>query len=467
MHKPLRIENLTLSFSQKICFENFSAVVQPASRIGVVGRNGTGKSSLLKIIKGMLPPTEGAVIADRDTAIAYVPQTVQEYNDLSGGERFNRTLTAALAQKPDILLLDEPTNHLDRKNRLSLMRMLKYYCGTLIIVSHDRELLNNCTDTLWHIDDGQVNLFSGSFDDYMAKIKLSLAGMEWEIALLDKEKKAAHKALMQEQARAKKSNEHGKKAAAQGKWVPIVAGGKKRAAQVTAGSKKQDIRSKREDINERLANTRLPEIIRPKFSITSADVERGTIIVVTDGAAGYGDKAVLKDINFSLNGTERMAVAGDNASGKTTLIRALMGDDAVKRSGGWSVPKDSGYLDQHYSTLDPAKTVLESIKELLPDLTHSELRDFLNDFLFRKNEEVNALCATLSGGEKARLSLALIAAKTPKLLILDEVTNNIDYETKQHIIEVINQYPAAVIVISHEQDFLDAVNINKYFYTKK
>lgn len=120
-------------------------------------------------------------------------------------------------------------------------------------------------------------------------------------------------------------------------------------------------------------------------------------------------------------------------------------------------------MDQHYSTLSAEKTVLETIAELVPTWSHIEVRRHLNDFLFRKNEEVNALVRTLSGGEKARLSLAQIAAKTPKLLILDEITNNLDLETKDHMIQVLQSYPGAMIVISHDADFLEKIGVNSYF----
>ncbi len=115
--------------------------------------------------------------------------------------------------------------------------------------------------------------------------------------------------------------------------------------------------------------------------------------------------------------------------------------------------EDIGYLDQHYGTLIPDKTVIETISDLVPAWSHAEIRRHLNDFLFRKNEEVNSPVSTLSGGEKARLSLAQIAAKTPKLLILDEITNNLDLETKEHVVQVLKAYPGAMIVISHEADF--------------
>lgn len=129
--------------------------------------------------------------------------------------------------------------------------------------------------------------------------------------------------------------------------------------------------------------------------------------------------------------------------------------------------EDVGYLDQHYATLNPDKTVLETIEDLVPAWPHSETRRHLNDFLFRKNEEVNALVSTLSGGEKARLSLAQIAAKTLKLLILDEITNNLDLETKEHVVQVLKAYPSAMIVISHDVDFLTEIKIHEVLDVEK
>ena len=184
---------------------------------------------------------------------------------------------------------------------------------------------------------------------------------------------------------------------------------------------------------------------------------------------GYSEnQPILSGIILSLGSGERLAITGDNGSGKSTLIKAILGDESVCKTGEWHVIKreDIGYLDQHYSTIYPDKTVLETIADLVPAWPHSEVRRHLNDFLFRKNEEVNALVSTLSGGEKARLSLAQIAAKTPKLLILDEITNNLDLETKEHVVQVLKAYPGAMIVISHEADFLEEIGVNYYLEIK-
>jgi ATPase subunit of ABC transporter with duplicated ATPase domains len=157
-----------------------------------------------------------------------------------------------------------------------------------------------------------------------------------------------------------------------------------------------------------------------------------------------------------IGSTNRLAITGDNGSGKSTLIKAIMGDPHVWRKGKWFVPRpeDIGYLDQHYRTME-GETVLDCMITRVPTWAHADIRKHLNDFLFRKNEEVNAKISTSSGGEKARLSLALISAKTPQLLILDEVTNNLDIETRDHVLQILQAYPGAMILVSHDQDFLE------------
>ncbi|MFO1257669.1 MAG: ATP-binding cassette domain-containing protein [Gammaproteobacteria bacterium] len=196
----------------------------------------------------------------------------------------------------------------------------------------------------------------------------------------------------------------------------------------------------------------------------SADIGDRTIVSISDGSVAYAEQEpLLQQISLSISSRDRIAITGDNGSGKSTLIKAILGDESVCKTGEWHVIKqeDVGYLDQHYGTLYADKTLLETIADLVPHLSHTEIRRHLNDFLFRKNEEVNALVSTLSGGEKARLSLAKIAAKTPKLLILDEITNNLDLETKEHVVQVLREFPGAMIVISHERDFLEEIGVSE------
>jgi len=468
-YNPIQIKNLTLSLPHKMCFEDFSTQVHHGDRIAIIGRNGAGKSVMLKTIQNKFDLIEGEVLTPEGVAISYVPQTIESFENLSGGQRFNKALTEALNSNPNVLLLDEPTNHLDASNRKSLMRMLANYRGTLIIVSHDVELLRSCVNKLWHIDDGKVKIFSCNYENYLQEIKQKRQSIEQELDLLNRKKNSAHDSLMKEQERAKKSRVGGKKKRAQGYWSSIVAGAKKQQAQATAGKNKREIGQKKQDLANQLAELHLPEIIKPKFSLTAEQVGNKNILSIRGGSIGY-DKFILQDIHLSLMSGERIAITGDNGSGKSTLIRGILCEPGVVKEGEWQLPshKAIGYLDQHYANLNHNKKVCETISELMPSWSHAEVRKHLNDFLFRKNEEVNSLVSNSSGGEKARLSIAKIAAHTPQLLILDEITNNIDLETREHMIQVLKNFPGAMIIISHDEDFLKKIGVdNVYDINKK
>lgn len=463
IHKPIHIKDLSLSFPHKTCFDDFNVSVNYGSRIAIIGRNGSGKTMLLKMVRA-------AVEMLNDVVVGYIPQVINDFDSLSGGQRFNAILTEALSLDPNVLLLDEPTNHLDRQNRKSLMRMLQSYQGTLIVVSHDTELLRSCIDILWHIDEGKVQIFSGNYDDYRGERSLQRDSLEQEVLRLNRGKKEIHRALMKEQKRAAKSKARGAKSIDQRKWPTIVSHAKAGRAEETSGKKKSAIDREKQDLSEKLSNLRLPEIIVPTFSLSSEEVGERAVLSINDGAIGYSGQGFLySHINLSLFSKGRLAITGENGSGKTTLIRAILGDLTVTRTGNWYVPKiqDIGYLDQHYKTLPLNKSVLETVAEGVPSWSHGEIRRHLNDFLFRKNEEVNAFVHQLSGGEKARLSLALIAIKPPKLLILDEMTNNLDLETRSHVVQVLKEYPGAMIVISHDADFLIEIGISDFYEMEK
>ena len=217
-------------------------------------------------------------------------------------------------------------------------------------------------------------------------------------------------------------------------------------------------------LNERLSNLRDPERIKPSFSLTAEDMRSKIVVSISGGQAGYENEIILKDINLSVAGSEHLAIAGGNGSGKTTLLKAILNYPSIAKTGVLDAPhsEDIGYLDQYYSSLDNTKTVLETLSDLSTEKTYAEIRDFLNDFLFRKNEEVNKRVSVLSGGEKARLSLSKIALHTPRLLLIDEITNNIDLETKEHVAQVLKEYPGAMIIISHDSAFLEDIEIAHY-----
>jgi len=459
MHDIIRIKNFSLSFPSKVCFEDFTTEISFGDRIAIIGRNGSGKSSLLKMIAEQ----------NRNISLAYIPQIIEDFDALSGGERFNKSLSQAIGGNPSLLLLDEPTNHLDIDNRKSLMRMLNSYYGTLIAVTHDEELLQNCCDILLHIDNGKITVFRGKYADYIREREKQYQSVSHQKHLLELEKKSMHEKLMKEQQKMAKSQAAGKKKIADKRWLKSVADLKAMKAEKSQGKNLKNLDEKKQKLADQLNEMQMPEIIVPKFHLPFQKLGDGTIVSVVDGAIGYSEENfIATNINFSVMSREHIAIIGKNGTGKTTLLKALMNDLSVLKKGDWYVPKLSeiGYLDQHYSNLDPEKSAVEIITEANPSWTHAEIRKHLNDFLFRKNEEVNNAVKNLSGGEKARLSLSQIAANVPKLLILDEITNNIDLETKNHLVEILRECPAAMIIVSHDLAFLEKIGIDQYVNTQ-
>jgi ATPase subunit of ABC transporter with duplicated ATPase domains len=462
----IQFKSISFSLPHKLCFEQLNETISYGQRIAIIGQNGCGKSTLLQMLRGLIEPTDGELILPQDAVIGYVPQLIEQFDSLSGGQRFNEKLTQALAAFPNILLLDEPTNHLDRKNRNSLIRMLRSFEGTLVIVTHDVELLRDIVDTIWHIDQGRVRVFTGSYDDYRHELAIQYQSIEQELSLLSKQKKTEHLALMKEQTRAKNSRIGGEKKIENRKWPTIGSAVKMSRSNETSHHKKSKISQKRQMLSDQMSALQMPEIIKPKFSIQAGESGR-VLVSICDGSLGF-DRPILASINLSITNGSRIAIHGDNGSGKSTLIRAILGDTTIHKTGSWQVlgREFIGYLDQHYSTLDAQKTVLEVIQDCVLNWSHAEIRKHLNDFLFRKNEEINTTVLSLSGGEKVRLSLAQIAANTPKLLILDEITNNLDLETRDHVIQVLNDYPGAMIVISHDVDFLLSIGVTANYGIK-
>lgn len=448
----IHLSNLTLVFPHKVCFEDFSANITEGDRIAIIGRNGSGKSSLLKLIHEKI-----------GNSISFlVPQIITENEKLSGGERFNKKLSEALAHNPEFLLLDEPTNHLDISNRHSLMRMIKKFHGTIIIVTHDLEILRNCTNTIWHIENGKITIFNGNYDEYMIEQKHKADSISKKLSSIKTQEKILRKKMDKNQEKAAKSRASGEKKIANKKWMKVVGNSKASRAEKSHGKNLRDLNDSKKELAESLNEIFIPEVLEPKFNFEG--IGFGDSFAIIDGTVGYSpNNFILRDININLE--HSLAIIGNNGSGKTTLVRAIMDDPAVYKSGQWNVPKKVGYIDQHYSILEADKTPFETIKECAPNLNTVEIRKYLNDFLFRKNEEVNSQIKYLSGGERARLCMAKIAINPPALLILDEITNNIDLETRNHIADVLKNYRFKFIVISHDEDFLQTIGIEQRFFT--
>ncbi len=462
-HKPIFINNIALSIDNHTLFENFSTQINWGKRIIIVGANGTGKSTLLKIIRGIEKPSEGSINFPPEIIFGYVPQTVVDYPTLSGGQRFNKALSAALSLHPDVMCLDEPTNHLDSHNKKGLVRMLQRFAGTLIIVSHDTEILTQDFDEIWHLEHDTINVFSGNYSEYLKHLAIKKEFIATQRELLQKEKRALKKQVQQEQkrvAQSRSANIHEKDR--------TLLGAMKESGSRSTGKINKRLSKAQEDVSHKLSNIFIHKKIEPKFNVNAKYLSSAkSIVSISHGSCGY-EKPLLNNIDLQVKSQEKIAIIGDNGTGKSTFLKALLHDPRITLHGEWYMPKVSevGYLDQHYSTLNPMLTVTEVIQEAALNWANQEVREHLNDFLFCTPQEVTKKVSHLSGGEKARLSLAQIAAKSPYLLLLDEVTNNIDQETREHIIEVFEAYPGAMIIVTHDTDFLARLSISTVYETK-
>lgn len=457
-HLPILLQNISLSFASKVCFADFSSQICYGQKIAIIGRNGSGKSSLLKLLLQQLEAREGECIMPSNIQISYIEQIITEFAELSGGQRFDKALSRAFAQQPNCLLLDEPTNHLDKRRRHSLIKMLQHTQATVVMATHDTALIRNCADEIWHIENGEITIFRGSYDAYIEANSQLKQNLQSQLSQFKHQKKDTHNALMKEQERSSKRKKHGKKKYDGDKLAYLSAKGR---GERTTSKRKKDVSSARAQVREQMNNLYIPEILEAHFILDALPKSSGNIVSIRRGSIGY-EEVLLQEIFMDITAKERVVIQGNNGSGKTSLIKAMLGNNNVVCTGDWKLPNldNIGYLDQNYATLDPHKTALEMAEESAPQLSHMELRDHLNSFLFRKNHEVNNQVSNLSGGEKARLSLALLALQPKQLLILDEVTNNVDLETKNHLIQALQQYPGAMVLVSHDEEFIKQLGLD-------
>lgn len=468
------LRDIALFFPHKVCFEQVNVCVPYGAKIGLIGQNGCGKSTLLRMLCGHAPCMEGTIEIPSYFQTAYVPQIVPQIvpqatshtgEALSGGEYLYDAISKAFAQNPDLLLLDEPSNHLDRQRRMGLLRLIEKYTGTIIVVSHDSELLN-CMESIWHIHDGEMTIFNGTYDNYRLMEQGRQAQEEADNRALKQQQKKLVEAVQKKQTQNARSKHQGLKKFGNDK---MQRGNIKSWGEKNSGKALQRMRDEQGKVEGELRNSRKEAVLAPRFQVEGNRGGRKNTITITDGSVSYGTKGIVQGISLAMSSHERIALHGNNGSGKSTVMQALMSVPRVERRGFWDVPeaKNVWYIDQHYSMLQEAiaqkHTVIDMVQDSMPNSSYADIRRHLNDFLFRKNEEVQCGVHLLSGGERARLCLAVLAARSPELLLLDEMTNNLDRETRQYVITVLQQFPGALVLISHDKEFLDEVGITSHY----
>jgi ATP-binding cassette, subfamily F, member 3 len=487
----LTINGLTVRLGGRTILDRASAAIPPGAHVGLIGRNGAGKSTLMKAIIGLIDPDEGSVEMPRRTRLGYIAQeapagsatpfetvlgadgeraslmaeaescsdphrlgdihdrllAIDAYtaparasrillglgfdeemqgrplDSYSGGWKMRVALAALLFSKPDLLLLDEPSNHLDLEATLWLENFLKSYDGTLVVISHERDLLNNVVDTILHLERGKITLYSGGYDSFERQRAERAAQIAAAQATQDAQRARLQDYIARNSARASTAKQAQSRAKMLAKMQPIAA----------------------------LADD--PSL---SFDFPSPSQLKPPLIALDMAAVGYAETPVLRRLNLRIDPDDRIALLGRNGNGKTTLARLLAAqlppmEGAVTASGKMRV----GYFTQYQvEELHGEDTPLQHMTRAMSGSAPGAVRAQLGRFGF-SGDKATTLVSKLSGGERARLALALITREAPHLLILDEPTNHLDVDSREALVQALNGYDGAVIIVSHDRHMIE------------
>lgn len=489
-------------------------------RTGLVGRNGVGKTTLLKVISGELPPQAGAVavggtlavvrqsiliepdetvadlfgvtdalallrraeagqatgeeLAEADwtiggrvvAALARVgleARTDTRLVELSGGQATRANLAAAIYAEPDFLLLDEPTNNLDRSGRDAVIKFLSGWRAGAIVISHDRELLEHM-DAIVELTSRGATKYGGNWGIYCERKAIELDAARHDLALAEKRVAEVKRKVQVAAERKDRRDAAGARKGARGDLPRILTGARKSNAQASRGEAARLSARRQAQAQEAAATLRARVEILQELSVelprTGLAASR-TVLKIDRVTVGYdANRPIIRDLSFSMIGPQRVAVAGPNGSGKTTLLRLIAGH-LRPFNGTVSVMVDFAMLDQRVSILDPQASILDNFKRLTPGSSENDCRSALARFLFRADDALQRT-RTLSGGQMLRAGLACVlgAPHPPSLLILDEPTNHLDIDSLVAVEAGLRAFDGALLVVSHDEAFLEGIGVS-------
>jgi ATPase subunit of ABC transporter with duplicated ATPase domains len=390
----------------------------------------------------------------------------QKLESLSGGQKTKVFLAGISIHQPQLILLDEPSNHLDLVGRTLLYNFIQNSTGTLIVVSHDRKLLN-LLNRVYELTKNGIAVYGGNYDFYTQQKQIENNALNQDIQSKEKALRKAKEKERETMERQQKLDSRGKKKQEKAGVSRIMMNTLRNNAENSTSKTKSMHAEKIGGISQELQELRsgLPEIDKMKFGLNNADLHHGkTLFTATNINYSYNDDLLWReDLNFQILSGERIALKGANGSGKTTLIKIITGILMPKQGNVYSAGSKSVYIDQDYSLIDNQLSVFEQAEKFnVSGLQEHDIRMRLNRFLFSQND-LDKSCSSLSGGEKMRLMLCCLTInnESPDLIILDEPTNNLDIQNIEILTAAINEYQGTLIVISHDEYFLEQINIKK------
>ena len=509
-----------------LLFDNISFTVNNHEKIALIGANGIGKSTLLKIITGELQPSNGELRINSDPY--YIPQIFGQYNhftiaealrvnhklnalreilngnvseenltvlnddwtieercdnalkywqlsdldlaekieNLSGGQKTKVFLAGILIHEPELVLLDEPSNHLDKATRELLYNFIVTTNSSLIIVSHDRKLLN-LLPTVYELSKRGITIYGGNYDFYTSQKEIENHALNQDLQSKEKALRKAKEKERETLERQQKLDARGKKKQEKSGVARIMMNTLRNNAENSSSKLKSVHVEKIDGISKELREIRsaLPDIDQMKFGFDDSGLHKGKILFkATDINFSYNDQLLWKnDLSLEITSGERIALNGLNGSGKTTLIKIILGKLSPKSGSVRIAENKAVYIDQDYSLITNELKVYDQAQQFnVAGLEEHEIKMRLNRFLFHK-EYWDKPCGTLSGGEKMRLMLCCltISNESSDIIILDEPTNNLDIQNVEILTAAINEYQGTLIVVSHDESFLEKINIEK------
>ncbi|WP_395615957.1 ABC-F family ATP-binding cassette domain-containing protein [Sphingorhabdus sp.] len=489
----LNLNGITVRLGGRTILDRATAALPPYSRIGLIGRNGAGKSTLMKVMIGSLEADDGSLDMPKGTRIGYIAQeapagdstpfetvlaadteraalmaeseqegldpdrmaevherliAIDAYtaparasrilvglgfdedmqgrplDSFSGGWKMRVALASLLFSQPDLLLLDEPSNHLDLEATLWLENFLKGYPAMMVVISHERDLLNNVVDHILHLDNGQVTLYSGGYDSFERQRAERAAQLAAAKASQDAQRAKLQDYVARNSARASTAKQAQSRAKALARMQPIAA---------------------------------MAEDPTLSFDFPSPDELKPPLVTLDLASVGYTEgNPILQRLNLRIDPDDRIALLGRNGNGKTTLARLLAAqltpmEGQMSASGKMRV----GYFTQYQvEELDGDDTPLEHMTQQMKGASPGAVRAQLGRFGF-SGAKATTKVGKLSGGERARLALALITRDAPHMLILDEPTNHLDVDAREALVQALNEYDGTVVLVSHDRHMLE------------